>query len=97
MFKHALSLPHQTLLVDGDTTTGEEDIQALEGGIIGCRVRPLLRGNLLINGHRLGIDHIDDSWILDGNVEPTKLRIVPDGIRGACNRYLGQFAASRGV
>src|SRR6266550_9313032 len=46
-------LSHLAFLIDGDSTTGQKDIEPLPQCIVGRGVRSHLRRNLLIDHHRL--------------------------------------------
>src|SRR2546421_7977762 len=90
-------LSHLAFLIDGNTTTGQKDVEALPQCIKGSGVRPQLGLDLLIDPHARGVDHVDHTWVLDGHIEPRCAVIMPDGIRRTCNRHLGQLQACGGV
>src|SRR6266699_4730579 len=62
-------LSHLAFLIDGDSTTGQKHIEALPQCIVGRGVRSHLRRNLLIDHHRLRVQHIDDARVLKSHVE----------------------------
>src|SRR6266567_3695007 len=90
-------LLHLAFFIHRDAATWQEDVKALSLCIVGSRMRSCLGGDLLINCHGGGVDHVDESRVVDGNIEPRGAVIVPDGIRHARNRHPGQFAASHEV
>lgn len=90
-------LLHLAFLVHRSAATRQEDVEALAQRIKSGGVRSHLRRYLLIDRHGRGVDHVDYSWVLYGNIEPRRAVIVLDGIWGTRNRYLCQFATRRGL
>src|SRR5439155_24620749 len=54
---------HLAFLIDGNTTTGQKDVEALPQCIKGSGVRPQLGLDLLIDPHIRGVDHVDHTWV----------------------------------
>src|SRR6266702_6617860 len=92
-------LSHLAFLIDGDSTTGQKDIEPLAQCIKSGGVRSHFGRDLFLDRHAVRVHDVDDTRRLiedaevrDSNVEAAKPVIVPDRVGWARNRYPRLFS-----